>query len=51
MKRSVLNVCVILCLAGWLQAQSPDGTATVAGTILDQVGKPIVAASVMVKND
>jgi iron complex outermembrane receptor protein len=51
MKRSVLNVCVILCLAGWLQAQSPDGTATIAGTILDQVGKPIGAASVTVKND
>ena len=46
-------VCLLLSAAGVnaLQAQSSDGTATIAGTVQDIAGKPIPNAAVSVKNE
>ncbi len=49
----VLTVAVSLLLMGSVlePLRAQEGAATIAGTILDQVGKPIAAASVTAKND
>jgi iron complex outermembrane receptor protein len=44
-------VSLLLMESGLVQLRAQEGAATIAGTILDQVGKVIGAASVTVKND
>src|ERR1700728_2338324 len=40
-----------LCAGGLLRAQQCGDAATLAGKVLDQVGKPIQAATVVVRNE
>jgi iron complex outermembrane recepter protein len=43
------SVCLLVCTAGLLQAQ--NAATTIAGTVIDQSGKAVPAASVSVKKD
>ena len=46
------SLCLLaLCAGGLLHAQQGGDAATLAGKVLDQVGKPIQSATVVVKND
>jgi iron complex outermembrane receptor protein len=46
-----VGVSLLLIESGLAPLRAQEGAANIAGTILDQVGKPIGAASVTVKND
>jgi hypothetical protein len=46
-----VGVSLLLVESGLAPLRAQEGAGTIAGTILDQVGKPIGAASVTVKND
>jgi iron complex outermembrane recepter protein len=46
-----VGVSLLLIESALAPLRAQQGAATIAGTILDQVGKPIGAASVTVKND
>src|ERR1700687_85072 len=45
-----ISLCLIICAAA-LQAQQDAGGVTVAGTVVDQSGKAIAGASVVVKKE
>jgi hypothetical protein len=40
-----------VCLFGLVRLQAQSGDATLTGTVLDVVGKPIPSAAVSVKNE
>src|ERR1700723_222996 len=45
-------LCLLaLCTGGLIHAQQGGDAATLAGKVLDQVGKPIQSATVVVRND
>ncbi len=44
-------VCMLLCAAGLVPLRAQDGSATIAGTVLDQAGKSVQGAEVTVRND
>jgi iron complex outermembrane receptor protein len=46
-----VGASLLLVGSGLMPLRAQQGAATIAGTILDQVGKPMGAASVTVKND
>src|SRR5580704_11550408 len=45
------SLCVLaLCAGALLHAQQGGNTSTIAGKVIDEAGKPIPAATVVVKN-
>jgi iron complex outermembrane recepter protein len=45
-----VSLCVLFCAAGWVPLRAQDA-GTLAGTVLDQTGKAIRGATVVVRND
>src|ERR1700726_3563682 len=48
---SAAIACILLCAAGMMPLYAQTAGGTLGGTIYDQAGKPIQAATVTVKND
>jgi len=50
-RAATVGLSLLLIESGLVPLRAQGGTATIAGTVIDQVGKAIGAASVKVKND